>query len=240
MKKYSYLFIFVLLLTASPLLAQEEPVVNAQTSKIKAPNGSNPQTSEYAIFDDKMLLFGYAKKYKDLPKEILLEMIKDDTLNTFKTAAAVRVLREKFGSEIVSREKRIVEKILLRRLDRTDSPFVQVEVMYTLCALDRYRYFGSMVPALIQKMDHYNSAVNDLAFESLDNLIIKSGASRSREARIVFDTFRKVLFLSRKRLIRIDASGPKLARKLQLLRWSIKVLGSDVINKLPEEVINLL
>src|SRR3990167_7788814 len=105
MKKYSYLFIFVLLLTASPLLAQEEPVVNAQISETAAPNGSNPQTSEYAIFDDKMLLFGYAKKYKDLPKEILLEMIKDDTLNTFKTAAAARALREKFGSGIVSAEK---------------------------------------------------------------------------------------------------------------------------------------
>ena len=49
---------------------------------------SYPET--YTIFDDKMLLDGYAEKYAKLPKEILLEMIKDETLNSYRTAAAVR------------------------------------------------------------------------------------------------------------------------------------------------------
>jgi len=236
MKKYVFALIFIsLLISPAPLQAQENLLFDAETT-----DDSDSLETASAIFDDKMLLEGYAKKYNDVPKEILLEMIKDDTLNGFKTAAAVKVLREKFGPEIVSREKRIVERILLRRLDRTDSPFVQVEIMHTLCELDRYRYFAGMVPALIQKMDHYNATVNDLAYEGLEHIIIKAEITRPREARIVFDTFRKVLFLSRKRLIKIDAPGEKLTRKIQLLRWSIKVLGSDVINKLPEEVINLL
>ncbi len=198
-----------------------------------------PMETEYTIFDDEMLLKGYIQKYHGLPKEILLEMIKDETLNSYKTAAAVRVFNEKFSTEVVFKEKKGIEKILLRRLHKTDSPFVQVEIMYTLCNMDRYRYFKSMVPALIQKMDHYNEAVNRLAFENLNNLIKKENA-RAREARWVFNTLRKILFLSRKRLANIDVPDPKLAQKLKLLRWSVKVLGTQELKKLPKEVLNLL
>ena len=86
-------------------------------------------------------------------------------------AAAVRVFRQKYAADIVSREKIIVEKILLRRLDRTDSAFVQVEIMHTLIIMDRYRYFNSMVPILIQKLDHYNNAVNEVAYAGLNDII---------------------------------------------------------------------
>ena len=121
----------------------------------------------------------------------------------------------------------------------TDSPFVQVEIMHTLCQLDRYRYFTSMVPALIQKLEHYNAAVNEIAFDSLNDLI-ESGGKRAREARVVFNTLRKILFLSRRRLANVITPDPKLSRKLQLLRSSIKVLGNEELKKLPNEVINLL
>jgi hypothetical protein len=195
--------------------------------------------SSNTIFDDKMLLQGYTERYKTLSQEIILEMIKDDTLTSYKAAAAVRVLREKYLNELPLREKRIFEKFLLRRLNRTDSPFVQVEILHTLCFLDRYRYFNPMVPALIQKMDHYNSTVDEMAFEALMD-IIKKGNDRAREARIIFNTLRKVLFLSRKRLANIKEPGPRLSEKFQLLRWSIKILGTQELKSLPKEVINLM
>lgn len=199
----------------------------------------NQIKDSYTIFDDRMLLNGYAEKYDELSKEILMEMIKDDNLSSYKSAAAVRVFRKKYASEIVSREKKIAEKFLLRRLNRTASPFVQVEIMHTLVHIDRYKYFKSMMPALIQKLDHYNSTVNELAFDSLNELI-ESGHNRSREARIVFNTLRKVLFLSRKRLANISEPGPKLSQKLKLVRWSIKILGTQELKRLPKEVISLL
>jgi len=191
------------------------------------------------IFDDQMLLNGYTEKYSNLPKETLLAMIKDETLTSYRSAAAIKVFREKFSGEIVSREKKITEKVLLRRLHRADSPFVQVEIMHTLCQMDRYRYFKSMVPALIQKLSHYNATVNEIAFESL-NHIIKTGSNRHREARIVFNTLRKILFLSRKYLETVKEPDSQLTKKLKLLRWSIKVLGNQELKKLPKEVINLL
>jgi len=200
---------------------------------------AHQENSSNTIFDDKMLLEGYAQRYSELSKEILLEMIKDDNLSSYKTTAAVRVFNETYSSEVVYREKKIVEKILLRRLSRTNSPFVQVEIMYTLCKMDRYRYFKAMVPALIQKMDHYNSTVNELAFESLND-IVESSPNRPREARIVFNTLRKILFLSRKRLANINEPGPRLKQKLKLIRWSMKILGSQELKRLPSEVINLL
>lgn len=195
--------------------------------------------SEDTIFDDRKLLRGYAEKYRTLSKAILLEMIKDETLNSYKVAAAVRVFNEKFSLEVVSREKKQVDKILRRTLHKTDSPFVQVEIMYTLCKMDRYHYFKSMVPALILKLDHYNETVNTLAFESLNDLL-KNENTRAREARLVFNTLRKILFLSRKHLVKIDKPGVKLTQKLQLLRWSIKVLGTQELKKLPREVLDLL
>lgn len=195
--------------------------------------------SSYTIFDDKMLLDGYAQKFKEEPKEIILEMIKDDTLTPYKTASAVRVLRERFAAEVFSKEKILIEKYLLRRLDRTDSTFVQVEIMHTLCVMDRYRYFPSMVPILIQKLDHYNSAVNEISYNALNN-IIATGHDRPREARIIFNSLRKTLFLMRKRIAGVKEPGAKLKQKLELLRWSIKILGTEELKKLPKEVIGLL
>ncbi len=197
------------------------------------------EISGQSIFDDKQLLDGYARKYADFSKDVILEMIMDDTLNSYQTAAAVRVFKERYSGEVVSREKSRGERILVRRLKLTDSPFVEVEIMHTLCLMDRYRYFQPMVPALIQKLNHYNAAVNETAFNSL-NSIIGAGNKRAREARTVFNTIRKMLFLSRNRLVNVTAPDEKLARKLKLLRWSIKVLGSQELNRLPSEVINLL
>jgi len=211
------------------------------SSETIAENGEGPQSLSAAntIFDDQMLLKGYADKYQGLTQEILMEMIEDETLTSYRSAAAVRVFREKFCDGLVLRDRKIAEKALLRRLNRTDSPFVQVEIIHTLCQMDRYRYFKSMVPALIQKLGHYNSAVNETAFDSL-NQIIAAGSNRNREARIVFNTLRKILFLSRKRLESVKDPDAKLTRKLKLLRWSIKVLGNQELQKLPKEVINLL
>jgi len=210
------------------------------SSLVSAQEEAKPQaTISHTIFDDKMLLEGYTLKYSELPKEILIEMIKDDTLSSYKATAAVRVFSQKYAPEVVSREKKRVEKILLRRLNKTNSAFVQVEVMCTLCQMDRYRYFKSMVPALIQKLSHYNSTVNEMSFNCLEALT-QNGNSRTREARIVFNTLRKTLFLSRKRLTNITEPGPKLKQKLKLLRWSIKILGSDELKRLPKEIMHLL
>lgn len=209
------------------------------TSEVVIDDEHNQAPPTRAIFDDRMLLNGYTKKYSNLPKEILLAMIKDDTLTQYRSAAAIKVFKEKFSNEIVSREKKITEKILLRRLHRADSPFVQVEIMHTLCQMDRYRYFKSMVPALIQKLDHYNATVNKIAFESL-NQIIQTGNNHHREARVVFNTLRKVLFLLRKHLETVEEPDSKLTKKLKLLRWSIKILGNQELKKLPMEVISLL
>ena len=197
-------------------------------------------TSTSPIFDDKLLLNGYSEKYRAHSKEILIEMIKDETLTSYKVAAAIRVFREKYADEIFLAEKGGVEKILLRRLHRDDSPFVQVEIMETLCRLDRYRYFRSMIPGLIQKLDHYNSTVNEIAFAGLEQLLSGSNSHNSREARIVFNTLRQVLFLMRKRLAGVKEPNLLLKQKLQLLRWSLKILGTQEIQRLPKEVINLL
>jgi len=207
---------------------------------VSAQEEARPELSvSHTIFDDKMLLEGYTQKYSELPKEILIEMIKDDTLSSYKATAAVRVFSQKYAPEVVSREKKRVEKILLRRLNKTNSAFVQVEVMCTLCQMDRYRYFKSMVPALIQKLNHYNSTVNENSFNCLDALT-QSGNGRTREARIVFNTLRKILFLSRKRLANITEPETKLKQKLILLRWSIKILGSNELKRLPKEIMHLL
>ncbi|MFH1360807.1 MAG: hypothetical protein ABIJ41_07245 [Candidatus Omnitrophota bacterium] len=194
--------------------------------------------SSYTIFDDKMLLDGYATKYQEEPKEILLAIIQDDTLTSYKTAAAVRVFKENFSSNVFAKERHLIEKILLRRLNRTESPFVQIEIMHTLLKMDRYKYFKSMIPDLIQELDHYNKTVNDLSYTAIDD-IIKSGHNRPREARLVFNTLRKILFLSRKRLQNIKEPNEKLQHKLDILRWAVKILGTQELKRLPPEVINL-
>ncbi len=185
-----------------------------------------------------MLLQGYTEKYSEKTKDILLAMIKDEELKSYMCAAAIHAFREKYGNEIFGAEKAAVEKILLRRLSRSDSSFIVLEVMWTLCTIDRYKYFESMVPALIQMIDHYNEAVNDYAFNAVNEII--KGQKRPREARIVFNTLRKNLFLSRKKYANIKEPGAKLKQKLELLRWAIKILGTQELQKLPAEIIDFL
>jgi len=56
----------------------------------------------------------------------------------------------------------------------------------------------------------------------------------------VLNTLRKVFFLSRKKLNKTEADRPATKEKIKILRWSIKVLGSQEIRTLPAEVIPLL
>lgn len=209
------------------------------TTLVPAEDPAEARDYQQPIFDDTLMLEGYTESFSKETKETLLEMIKDDTLEPYHMAAAVRAFKIQYALEIFSREKAIVEKILLRRLNRTDSVFVQVEIMHTLCLMDRYRYFTSMVPILIKRMDHYSSTINEMAYEAVNDIIAK-GHNRAREARIVFNALRKILFLSRKRLAATTDPGVRLSQKLKILRWSIKVLGSQELNRLPKEVIRLL
>jgi hypothetical protein len=226
MKKIFFLLFFFIAAFLKPVWAQDKDDIN----------GVNIASG--AIFDDKALLDGYAEKYEGEPKDILLAMIADDSLGAYKCTAAVKVFKETYANQILSNEKSNVLKVLIRRLNRTDSPFVQVEIMHTLIVLDRYQYFEDMVPALIQKMDHYNPVVQDMAYNDL--LSITQDSLYPREARIVFETLRKDLFLSRNRLQNITVPDKNLQHKLDLLRWSIRILGTQELKRLPSEVINLL
>jgi len=219
-------FLFLTLLFISPLWAQDKDDIN----QVNLTSG--------AIFDDKALLAGYTQKYTNEPRDILLAMIADDSLGAYKCTAAARVFKEKYANEVLSREKANILRILIRRLNRSDSPFAQVEIMHTLIVLDRYQYFKSMVPALIQKMDHYNPVVSSMAYEDL--LEITKDSLYPREARIVFETLRKIFFLSRNRLQNITTPNKNLRQKLDLLRWAIRILGTQELKRLPSEVINLL
>ncbi len=169
-------------------VSEEIPSDDAQEVAADLPEDFPPG----AIFDDKMLLEGYTEKYLEEEKDILLARIKDDTLPPYQMAAAVRAFKEKYSLEVFNREKNIIIKILLRRLARTDNVFVQVEILHTVCRMDRYKYFATMMPALIQKLDHYNATVNEMAYDGIND-IIDRGNNRAREARIVFNTLRKVL-----------------------------------------------
>lgn len=191
------------------------------------------------IFDDTELLAGYAEKYREEPKDVVIAMVRDDTLNPYQTAAAIRVFREKFSQQVVSREKVFIERDLIRWINRTNSPFIETEIMHTLCLMDRYKYFDAMAPALILKMDHYNDTVSAMAYAAMID-ITKAANNNSREARIIFNTLRKVLFLSRNMLKKVTAPDERLLQKLTILRWSIKVLGSEELKRLPKEVIHLL
>ena len=224
--KNLFLIIFLTFSFIAPLWAQDEDDINQE------------DIASGAIFDDKALLEGYAQKYADQPRDILLAMVADDSLGAYKCASAVRVFKEKFANEVLSREKGNIIRVLIRRLNRSDSPFVQVEIMHALIVLDRYQYFESMVPALIQKTDHYNPVVSTMAYEDL--LDITKDSLYPREARIVFETLRKIFFLSRNRLQNITAPNKKLRQKLDILSWSIRILGTQELKRLPSEVINLL
>jgi len=191
-----------------------------------------------AIFDDRALINGYTDKFADETRDVLLAMIDDDSIGPYKCAAAVRVFKQKYGPEVLSAEKAGIIRTLLRRLNRTDSPFVQVEIFHTLIVLDRYQYFESMMPVMIQKLDHYNAVVRDLAYDDIQDII--KNDDHTREARIVFNTLRKVFFLTHNRLNNVDEPDEKLKQKLTILRWAIKVLGTQELKRLPSEVIRLL
>lgn len=240
MKYSKSLLVIVLLLgffRSSVAFAQTEEEAPAEVETVDSVE--RIQSQDLAILDDKMLLQGYTEKYREYSRDIIFAMIEDDTLDDIKMAAAVRVLNQQYIHEIVYREKKIVERMLWRRLNRTTSPFVQVETMNALLVMERYHYFKSLAPQLIQKLNHYNSTVNEFAFTYLEQLT-SNGNSRPREARIVFNTLRKMLFLSRKRLANVTTPDQRLKYKIKLLRWSIKVLGTEELKRLPKEVINLL
>jgi hypothetical protein len=226
MKILSLLVLILACLSLVPLWAQDKEDIN------------EANINSGAIFDDKALLDGYTQKYADEPRDILLAMIADDSLGAYKCTAAVRVLKEKYAYQVLSKEKANIIKTLIRRLNRSDSPFVQIEIMHTLIVLDRYQYFETMVPALIQKMDHYNPVVSTMAYDDL--LETTKDSIYPREARIVFETLRKIFFLSRNRLKNTTVPDENLQQKLDLLRWSIRILGTQELKRLPTEVINLL
>ena len=226
MKTLYFLLLFLILISVHPLWAQDKDDINQAA------------IASGAIFDDKALLEGYTQRYKDEPRDILLAMVADDSLGAYKCTAAVQVFTKKYANEVLSKEKGKIIRILIRRLNRSDSPFVQVEFMNALIVLDRYQYFVGMVPTLIQKMDHYNRVVSTMAYEDL--LDITKDSFYPREARIVLETLRKVFFLSLNRLKNITTPNENLRQKLDLLRWSIKILGTQELKRLPSEVINLL
>ena len=220
------IFVFFLLFLISPLSRAENiPIEGAELGA-------------EAIFDDRALINGYIDKFAEESLEVLLAMIADDSIGPYKAAAAVRVFKQKYGNEILSKEKPAIIKMLLRRLNHVDSPFAQVEIFHTLIVLDRYQYFESMMPALIQKLDHYNAVVRDLSYDNISDII--KNDNRTREARIVFNTLRKMFFLSHNRLNNIESPDTRLRQKLTILRWAIKVLGTQELKRLPSEVIRLL
>ncbi|MCC6759503.1 MAG: hypothetical protein IT395_07765 [Candidatus Omnitrophica bacterium] len=200
---------------------------------------SQETNEKLGVFDDTNILDGYTKEYQDEPKEAIIGRINDDTINVYQSAAAIRVFKENFSQNVFGHEKLLIEQDLVRRINRTNSPFVETEIMHTLCLLDRYRYFDAMVPALILKLDHYNGAVNEMAAAALDDIIAK-GKGSARDARIIFNTLRKVFFLSRNTFKSITEPDQRLSKKLKLLRWSVKVLGAQEVKKLPKEMMHLL
>ena len=224
MKKLIFIT-FLLLSGFSPVWAQNAPVEGTEL-------GGD------AVFDDRALINGYTEKLAGEIKDVLLAMIGDDSLGPYKSAAAIRVFKQKYGGEILSTEKAAIIKVLSRKLNRTDSPFVQVEIFHTLIVLDRYQYFEAMMPQLIQKLDHYNIVVRDLAYDDIQDII--KDDDRTREARIVFTSLRKMFFLSRNRLNNVQVIDEQLKKKLMVLRWAIKVLGTQELKRLTSEVIRLL
>ena len=229
-----FLCLFWLLVPAG-LVSAEEAHQQAAVPAVVTPAAAG--TAD--IFDDKALIGGYTGKLAAASKDLLLAMINDDDLYAYKKAAAIRVFRDKFAGQMVLHERSIVESVLLRQLQRASAVHLQIEIMQTLVIMDRFRYYESMVPILVLKMDHYDPYVNELAFSALED-INANGITRPREARIVFNTLRKIFFLSRKKLKMVDTTDPKLRNKFQLLRWSIKILGTDELKKLPPEVISLM
>src|SRR6204780_183423 len=115
MKNMFFFILFLTLILKGPLWAQDKDDIN------------EGDIASGAIFDDKALLEGYTNKYTDESKDILLAMIADDSLGAYKCTAAVRVFKEKFANDVLSHDKPTIIRTLIRRLNRTDSPFLQVE-----------------------------------------------------------------------------------------------------------------
>ncbi len=237
----------------SPLLAQST-VTSGDTSSgqtLSEINGDAAPTASEGIqpfdpamidenyFDDGFLMQGFADRYMDEDFETLLAMVQDETIPDIKAAAAVRAFREKYALDIFNRDKAAAERVLLKTYNRSGSAFLQVELMHTLVLMDRYKYYATFVPRLLLKMDHYNDAINQAAFKGMED-IISHGNNRSREARIVFNTLRKMLFLKKKRLANVTEPDERLKQKIGILKWSIKILGSQELDRLPKEVLNLL
>jgi hypothetical protein len=238
MKKISFLMMLLcVLFGATEVMAQtpESAPSNVRAVAEGVVTGDRMEN----FFDDKLLIEGYAKKLGNASKEVLLAMTDDNSLYAYKKAAAIRVFREMFAADVVLRERVVIERALLRQLELARSVFLQVEIMHTLLILDRYRFFDGMIPALIKKLDHYDVSLTDMAFKAVDQ-VVTMGTPRSREARIVFNTLRKMFFLSRKKLQDADVNDTRLKNKLSLLRWSVKVLGTQELKNLPKEVIGLM
>ncbi len=232
-------FLFALILFMLPLasfaLADKDASQPLAKEKVSAASGNFDET----IFDDKLLIEGYTAKINAAPRDVLLSLINDDSIPAYRKAAAVRVFRDRFAYQMVEKEKTITERFLLRELERAESVYVQIEIMHTLLVMDRYRYFDTMIPTLIQKMDHYEKYAAEIAYASIVH-VNDLGNQRAREARIEFNTLRKIFFLTRRKLIDASDSDFRLRNKLELLRWAIKALGTEELKNLPKEVINLM
>ncbi len=238
MKKILFLMMLLCaVLCTAEVMAQTDETVPSSVRAVAEGVVTGDKMENF--FDDKLLIEGYAKKLGNASKEVLLAMTDDNNLYAYKKAAAIRVFREMFAADVVLRERAIIERSLLRQLEFARSVFLQVEIMHTLLILDRYRFFDGMIPALIQKLDHYDVSLTDMAFKAVDQ-VVTMGTPRSREARIVFNTLRKMFFLSRKKLQNADQNDPRLKNKLSLLRWSVKALGTQELKNLPKEVIGLM
>lgn len=244
MKNYFFVFLAGFIMLAAPAscpASQEkgEGAVDIQNAETDQTAPSALHLANGTIFDDTLMLEGFTKRYLEESQDTLFAIIQDETLDDIKVSAAVRAFRLKYALKIFSRDKEYAEHILLRQFNRTDSAFIAVEIMHTLCLMDRYKYFNAFIPQLIQKLDHYNDTINVSAYNAI-NEIIEKGTNRAREARVIFNTLRKTLFLSRRRLAQVTEPDQRLSQKLKILKWSIKVLGSQEIKRLPKEVLNLI
>lgn len=219
------------------LTVPEEPDMAAPEQE--SPEDKTEDLPPEGYFNDQLMINGYAQKYEDRPLSVIFAMLRDDTLSPIKTAAATLVLREVYSDQLFKEDKILAEKILWRRLNRTESSFVQVEAMHTLCRLNRYQYFKPLVPALILKMEHYDPTVKEMAARAILD-IIDHGKDTAWEARIVFQTQRKVFFLNRNKLAEAARQDPIFKEKIKILKWTIKILGSEELKALPKELIPLL
>src|SRR5690349_18498191 len=125
------IFYTILIIFSLPLVSWADDDINQPVAAEKSTIIQSANVDNSPIFDDAKLLAGYAAQYSEFSKDTILEMIKDETVTGLRIAAAVRVFKEKYSNEIISREKRNIERILLRRMNRADSPFIKVEIMET-------------------------------------------------------------------------------------------------------------